>query len=213
MTQTNPEKTLSLRQWLANCCHTLSQALALQRRSLLRTEPEDLKAANALLTDAQGSLSRIRKGLALVETESANQATMAERHKVEAATECVEGIAKGVESLKLQLETKLGEGVYFSDLAMREAGEIYAQARRQVRDAGDALATENPTLRMHVLNWCDYASGIMNEYTRRHEERLLSDVCDRRAATIYVALYDGFHDVCYHVRHLALAIPEEQADI
>lgn len=213
MTQTNSGKTLGLRQALAACCHTLSQALALQRRSLLRTEPEELKTANALLGDAQSSLARTRKSLSPAETEPTDQEAMAERHKLEAALECAEGIAKGVESLKDQLEKKLGEGVNFSDLAMREAGEIYAQARRQVRDAGDAFATENPTLRMHVLNWCEYASRLMNEYTRRHEERLLSDVCDTRAATIYVAMYDGFHDVCYHVRHLALAIPEEQADL
>lgn len=204
----------SQRRWeLTVCARTVSRVLGLQRSALVRTDPQALKAANDLLIRVESSLAQERKLLTSADPEADTLEHRAERESLEPALECIEGIADAVRSLMHQLQAKLDRGVYFSDLATREAEESYVHASRQVRDAADALATENPTLRAHVIEGCEEASAAMNEHTRRHEDRLLSGVCNDTAAAVYVALYDGFHNICYYVRHLALAIPEERGDI
>lgn len=213
MRGTNSLALQDVRTLLVSCGHKIAEALALQGRALLATEKGPLASSAERLRETERVLADMREWFQENGVPEQDAASAAERSRLLNGLGCVEGMAAAAKRLLDQVERKLDVGVFFSDLAMREAADLFAQSQRQARDVADALATGNPTLRSHVLSWCDNAAHLMNQYTKCHEERLLQGTCSTQGSDIYVALFEAFHEMCYQVRHLALAIPEETDEI
>lgn len=192
---------------VAQLGRALADALASQWRECRANQTQGLNAADTLIRRTRQTLQRYRQ-----EPASGDTPPNTEAGQALAALEAIADMADTVEKVGMSVRRKISERLMFSDLALREVGEIFHHSRAQVRDVSDALATSNPTLRAHVMHWCGNLSQLMNQFTRTHEERLISGVCSDRGAVIYLEMFSAFRRLCRHVRRAALLVPEDPED-
>jgi len=178
------------------------------RVAFLKHAESALDQASALAAKARTLLKELDPHLRRLRL----QASPVSRCLVE-ATGSLHEIGNALARMNGELRTKVRTHTLFSDLARKEMEELFRLTEGQLRDMVDMLETGNPTLRSHVLNWCNNLSILMSQFTSQHEERLIQGICSEPAAAIFVGLTDGLRDVCYHIKSIVSACPVASSEL
>ena len=199
-----------LRRSVSESGRSLAQAARAQRLAFSRHQEAPLGEAEKSRKHAETTLLRERENLAGSYRDSSDADTVQKARCLAEAAYSFESIGAALQQLSQSLRKKIQERVLFSDRAVKAVSEIFHRTQRQVRDVSDTLATCNPTLRAHVLHWCDNLSNLMSQATNDHEERLVQGLCTPPASQIFVSMMDSLRAICHHVRDIASLCPAEE---
>jgi len=89
-----------------------------------------------------------------------------------------------------EIKRKIESNLLFTDKAINEIKELYALLQTQFEDTTDYILTRNSHLRMQIRTGIRNIYEKGNEYSTRHETRLITGVCMPKASYSYLAIVD-----------------------
>ncbi len=115
----------------------------------------------------------------------------------------LERAGDNLESLTGAIKTMIADGVLFTDRAMREVESLLDMTVELLECVHDAVRTRNRALIRNILMVSRQCEFMANEYALFHEQRLIEGVCQPRASSLYLAMFDYLKGVEWHVRQIA----------
>jgi len=102
----------------------------------------------------------------------------------------LERVGDNLEALAGAVRKMIGEGVLFTDRAVREMNSLLEMAIELLECVRDALSTGNRTLIRNIVTVSRQLDLMANEFALFHEQRLIEGVCQPRASSLYLAMFD-----------------------
>ena len=115
----------------------------------------------------------------------------------------LERAGDNLESLAGSVRTMIAEGILFTDRATREVDSLLEMTEELLECVHDAVRTRNRALIRNILMVSKQCEYMANEYALFHEQRLIEGVCQPRASSLYLAMFDYLKGVEWHVRQIA----------
>ncbi len=101
-----------------------------------------------------------------------------------------------------RVQIKIEEKLLFSDVAVKEYGELYHKTNKALEEVVLALERDNPYLLKGVLKKQEHIDTLVDEYRRRHNQRLIDGVCSPFACNMFLNMLDFTAAVYYHVKKI-----------
>ncbi len=101
-----------------------------------------------------------------------------------------------------RVQIKIEEKLLFSDVAVKEYGELYHKTDKALEEVVLALERDNPYLLKGVLKKQEHIDTLVDEYRRRHNQRLIDGVCSPFACNMFLNMLDFTAAVYYHVKKI-----------
>ena len=121
----------------------------------------------------------------------------------------IKGIRAPMQKLRGTVHQKIDEHLLFSDRAVREINDLFRKSGFVMDACGDAVLTENPILKAHVICGVDYIFDLIESYADEHQQRLISGVCRPRPSVLYLDMNESFRTMLHRIKEIALHIPAE----
>lgn len=102
-----------------------------------------------------------------------------------------------------RVQIKIEEKLLFSEDGVREYSELYNQTKQALEEVTFALDKDNPALIKEAFRQQGHIDSLVNEYRRRHNERLLSGLCMPLACNMFLNMLDFNAAVYYHAKKIA----------
>ncbi|MDD5566325.1 MAG: PhoU domain-containing protein [Candidatus Omnitrophica bacterium] len=102
-----------------------------------------------------------------------------------------------------RVQIKIEEKLLFSDDAVKEYSELYRKTEHALTEVVNALARDDLTLIKAVLKNEEHIDSLVDEYRRRHTQRLLDGVCSPLACNMFLNMVDFSAAVYYHTKKIA----------
>jgi Na+/phosphate symporter len=115
----------------------------------------------------------------------------------------LERVGDNLESLAGAIRTMIADGILFTDRAVREVDSLLEMTVELLECVHDAVRTRNRALIRNILMVSRQCEFMANEYALFHEQRLIEGVCQPRASSLYLAMFDYLKGVEWHVRQIA----------
>ncbi len=126
--------------------------------------------------------------------------------EAEKALDCLIALGKvrdSQEKLNSTVETKVKEGILFSNKAVTELKELFETTLSLLKHTEDLLLTANLAIRDYMLTRFSTLEGDIRRFASEHEERLIKGVCMPRSSTLYLFILDSFRDQSWNLRHIS----------
>jgi Na+/phosphate symporter len=114
----------------------------------------------------------------------------------------LERVGDNIESLAGAVRKMIGEGILFTDRAVREVNSLFEMTIEMLECVRDALRTGNRTLIRNILMVSRQLDLMANEFALFHEQRLIEGVCQPRASSLYLAMFDHLKGIEWHARQI-----------
>ncbi len=114
----------------------------------------------------------------------------------------LERVGNTLEALVGAVRKMIGEGVLFTDRAVREMNSLLELTIELLECVRDALRTGNRTLIRNILTVSRQLDLMTNEFALFHEQRLIEGVCQPRASSLYLAMFDYLKGIEWHARQI-----------
>lgn len=101
------------------------------------------------------------------------------------------------------LKTKTKENVLFSDRADSEVTYMFERIRDILVNARDMVLAPNTLVARHMAESQRAVDKIAQEYSSKHEERLIEGLCAPKASQIYLEILDSFKNIAWHAKEIA----------
>ncbi len=102
-----------------------------------------------------------------------------------------------------RVQIKIEEKLLFSDEAVKEYGELYRRIEEALDDIVCALEKDKLTLVKEVVkNDLDFGT-LVEEYRRRHNQRLIDGICSPLACNMFLNMLDFTAQVFHHTKAIA----------
>jgi|Deesub1362A_J573_1020465.scaffolds.fasta_scaffold00268_51 Na+/phosphate symporter len=114
-----------------------------------------------------------------------------------------ERVAEGVERIVSALQNKINNEILFSDKAMSELNFLFEKTRDIILNARDIVLARNTIIASYIK---EAERGIVraaNEFSTKHEERLIEGLCMPKASSVYLEMLDAFKIIAWHVKEIA----------
>lgn len=121
----------------------------------------------------------------------------------------IKGVQAPFEKLEACIGQKIERHVLFSDRAVREVNDLFRKSAFLMNACGDAVLTENPILKAHVLCGVGFVFKLLHNYAEDHERRLVEGVCTPRGSVCYLDMNASFRSMLHHVKEIAQHITVE----
>jgi Na+/phosphate symporter len=115
----------------------------------------------------------------------------------------LERVGDNLESLTRAIGTMIADGILFTDRAMREVNSLLEMTVELIECVHDAVRTRNRALIRNILIVSKQCESMANEFALFHEQRLIEGVCQPRASSLYLAIFDYLKGVEWHIRQVA----------
>lgn len=164
----------------------------------------DLDLFPAILKKEEG-LNNIEKELTgqLVELGRSSQEDKAEVTIYADIVADLELIGDYCKDILERVQIKIEEKLLFSDDAVKEYGELYNKTRDALEEVVCALGKDKPGLVREVLKSQEHIDSLVDDYRRRHNERLIKGICQPFACNMYLNMLDFTAAVYYHTKKIA----------
>jgi Na+/phosphate symporter len=101
------------------------------------------------------------------------------------------------------LRMKINEEILFSDRAISELEYMFERTRDIVVHSRDMVITRNPLAAKHLKGADKAVEKIANEYSTKHEERLIEGLCAPKASSIFINMLEAFKNIAWHASQIA----------
>jgi Na+/phosphate symporter len=115
----------------------------------------------------------------------------------------LERVGDNLESLAGAVRTMIADGILFTDRATREVNSLLEMTVELLECVHDAVRTRNRALIRNILMVSKQCESMANEFAMFHEQRLIEGVCQPRASSLYLAIFDYLKGIEWHVRQVA----------
>jgi len=161
----------------------------------------------APVLEKESLLNELEKQLTaeLVEIGRATS-TKEEREKVVGYADIVgdiELIGDYCKDILERVQIKIEEKLLFSDDAVKEYGELYQKTATALEEVAQALEKDEPDFVRRVLKQEEHIGNLVDEYRRRHDQRLIDGVCSPLACNMFLNMLDFTAAVYYHTKRIA----------
>jgi phosphate:Na+ symporter len=102
-----------------------------------------------------------------------------------------------------RVQIKIEEKLLFSDDAVKEYAELYQKTEAAIKEVVEALDKDNPSLVKKVPKGEGHIDKMVDEYRRRHNQRLLDGICSPMACNMFLNMLDFTAAVYYHAKKIA----------
>jgi phosphate:Na+ symporter len=124
----------------------------------------------------------------------------------------LERIGDAVDGMLRVLRGMLAHGTEFTEGGHREVDQLFDRATELLECARDCVLTGNRVLARHVEIESMRFHGLVSEFARAHEERLVTGVCQPDASSSYLALLDHLREVTRLARRIAARVVPADGD-
>jgi phosphate:Na+ symporter len=102
-----------------------------------------------------------------------------------------------------RVQIKIEEKLLFSDEAVKEYEELYRRTESAIDEIACALQKDKPALVKEVLKGEGHIDKMVDEYRRRHNQRLVEGLCSPIACNMFLNMLDFTAAVYYHAKKIA----------
>jgi len=102
-----------------------------------------------------------------------------------------------------RVEIKIQEKLLFSDEAVCEYSDLYRRTEEALEEVVMALEKDNFSLVREVLKNQEHIDGLVDEYRKRHNQRLIKGICSPLACNMFLNILDFTAAVYYHTKKIA----------
>lgn len=102
-----------------------------------------------------------------------------------------------------RLEIKIAENMMFSDDAIKEYEELYHRTEAALQEVVNALHHRQACFIQPVSQGQGHIDAMVDEYRKRHNQRLLAGVCSPIACNMFLNMLDFTAAVYYHTKKIA----------
>jgi Na+/phosphate symporter len=114
----------------------------------------------------------------------------------------LERVGDNLEALVGAIRKMISEGILFTDRAVREMNSLLEMTIELLECVRDALRTGNRTLLRNIVAVSRQLDLMANEFALFHEQRLIEGVCQPRASSLYLAMFDYLKGIEWHARQI-----------
>jgi len=181
-------------------------ALKMWEATYLTFMEHDLDLLAIVLLDEE-TLNNLEKKIttALVEF---NRSTSSKEEKA-----CALIFAEIVEDLELigdyckdileRVQIKIEEKLLFSEEAVKEYEALYQKTRDALNEVTRALVKDDPQSVGAVLNHEGHIDNLVDEYRKKHNQRMVDGVCSPLACNMFLNMLDFTAAIYYHTKKIA----------
>jgi len=144
------------------------------------------------------TISLVELGRSCAKKEELNQATI--------FTDVVgdlELIGDYCKDILERVEIKIEEKLLFSDEAVKEYNSLYAITENALKEVVDALEKNSPAVIKKVLKCQEHIDSLVDEYRKRHTQRMIDKVCSPMACNMFLNMLDFTAAIYYHVKKVS----------
>ena len=102
-----------------------------------------------------------------------------------------------------RVEIKIEEKLLFSEEAVKEYNELYDKTESALSEVVFALQKDAPGLLKEILKKEEHIDSLVDEYRKRHNQRLIAGVCTPIACNMFLNMLDFTAAVYYHAKKIA----------
>jgi len=102
-----------------------------------------------------------------------------------------------------RVQIKIEERLMFSDEAVKEYENLYRKTESALEEVVFALEKDNPAAVKTVFKNEEHIDTIVDEYRRKHTQRLVAGVCTPIACNMFLNMLDFTAAVYYHTKKIA----------
>jgi len=102
-----------------------------------------------------------------------------------------------------RVQIKIEEKLLFSDDAVKEYSELYRKTEEALQEVVYALDKDKPVLAGDVLDNAGQIEGLLNQYRRLHDQRLIDGVCSPMACNMFLNMLDFTGQIFQHTKSIA----------
>lgn len=102
-----------------------------------------------------------------------------------------------------RIEIKIDERLLFSEEAVKEYQELYKINEAALQSLVNALEKDEICFAKAVLKDEDQVDKLVDDYRRKHMQRLIDGVCDLRSGNIFLNMLDFNAAVHNHIKKIA----------
>jgi phosphate:Na+ symporter len=107
-----------------------------------------------------------------------------------------------------RVQIKIEEKLLFSDEAVNEYGELYQKTEEALEEVVFALDKDSPEAVKTVLKKEEPVDVLVDEYRRRHDQRLIDGICSPMACNMFLNMLDFTAAVYHHTNRIAKRLLE-----
>jgi Na+/phosphate symporter len=105
-------------------------------------------------------------------------------------------------------ETRIEEGLNFSDKANEEVDEMFRLLQEMLADFRDTLRAPNKFLLDHVLVQADTLAQSCQDWELAHVERLLRGICAPHSSSVYLGMLESTQSLSRNIKEMAQKLRE-----
>jgi phosphate:Na+ symporter len=105
-----------------------------------------------------------------------------------------------------RVEIKIEEKLLFSEEAVKEYQELYHKTEEALDKIVYALKKGSFSLAKEVLGGQGHIDDLVDEYRRRHDQRLIDGLCSPIACNMFLNILDFTAAIYYHVKKISRSL-------
>lgn len=121
----------------------------------------------------------------------------------------MESIAGDLDKIASTVGRKVAEDLLFSDKAVNEVNFLFEKTRDILVNTRDMVLARNTIIGSYLVEAEHALVVLANDFSTRHEERLIEGLCLPRASAVYLDLLDAFKGIAWHAKEIARALMEK----
>ncbi|MBI4823312.1 MAG: hypothetical protein HY805_03665 [Nitrospirae bacterium] len=98
---------------------------------------------------------------------------------------------------------KINEGILFSDKAMDEINFLIEKTKDILSNTSDMILARNRIVAGYIAESETNISNTANDFSTRHEERLIEGTCLPKASSLYIEILSAFKSIAWHAKEIA----------
>ncbi|MDD5432610.1 MAG: PhoU domain-containing protein [Candidatus Omnitrophica bacterium] len=102
-----------------------------------------------------------------------------------------------------RVQIKIEERLLFSEEAVVEYGELYKKTEDALEEINRALVKDSFLAVGEVLKKQEHIDSLVDEYRKKHNERMITGSCSPMACNMYLNMLDFTAAVYYHTKKIA----------
>ncbi|PKM83497.1 MAG: hypothetical protein CVU88_02695 [Firmicutes bacterium HGW-Firmicutes-13] len=183
---------------MANITGDVKIMLDLSFKGFLNNKEELIKECSTIIERIDERVAEIAVMVPVLELEEREEIT-----KILSIINNLESIKYNVIKIMNQTQSKISEGILFTNKAVMELKELFESVLALIDDLNDMLMTENKVLIKHVIDTIKEIENTVQKYATEHEERLIIGECLPKSSTLYLLTLDSLRDILWHIKTIA----------
>lgn len=118
----------------------------------------------------------------------------------------LEYIRLGLETIMRATQNKVSRSVLFSNWAVEELDVLFDGGKKLLSDLTGYLSQCNDKNRAGMEAVADKLIGDCFRFTKQHEDRFISGICNPESSAIYQSMLDSFRDIFRHVKSCVVKV-------